>query len=120
MNAIAFTREVRVLSVAHLRCPVRASKDGRTHCAEHHPSRRGEGAAPQDDAACIAPAEINLDSILLICPSCQCVAAVVLDREGKSPSLLAHPVPPEGRMRIRHENAGRGAMDAKAATDERG
>jgi hypothetical protein len=33
-----------------LRCELlRASKDGRTHCAEHHPSRRGEDAAPQDD-----------------------------------------------------------------------
>jgi hypothetical protein len=28
-----------------LRCPVRASKDGRTHCAEQHPSRRAEDGA---------------------------------------------------------------------------
>jgi hypothetical protein len=28
---------------------LRASKDGRTHGAEQHPSRRGEDAAPQDD-----------------------------------------------------------------------
>jgi hypothetical protein len=28
MNAIAFTREVRALPAARLRCPVRASKDG--------------------------------------------------------------------------------------------
>jgi hypothetical protein len=33
--------------------------------------------------------QINLDSILLSCPSCQCVAAVALDREGKSPSFLS-------------------------------
>jgi hypothetical protein len=28
--------------------------------------------------------QIKLDSILLSCPSCQCVAAIALDREGKS------------------------------------
>jgi hypothetical protein len=36
MNAIAFTRRC-----AHLR----ASKDGRKHGAEHHPSRRAEAGA---------------------------------------------------------------------------
>jgi hypothetical protein len=41
MNAIAFTREERPLG--------RVLKDGRKHGAEHHPSRRGQKAAPQDD-----------------------------------------------------------------------
>jgi hypothetical protein len=36
-----------------VRCELlRASKDGRTHCAEQHPSRRSQAAAPQDDASC--------------------------------------------------------------------
>jgi hypothetical protein len=37
MNAIAFTREERALA--------RVSKDGHTHCAEHHPSRRAKNGA---------------------------------------------------------------------------
>jgi hypothetical protein len=32
---------------------LRASKDGHTHCTEQHPSRRGEGAAPQDDGTVV-------------------------------------------------------------------
>jgi hypothetical protein len=42
MSAIAFTRRCELL---------RASKDGRKHRAEHHPSRRGQVAAPQDDGS---------------------------------------------------------------------
>jgi hypothetical protein len=50
-NALAQGRLVAVI----LRCELlRASKDRRTHCAEHHPSRRGQAAAPQDDASCFS------------------------------------------------------------------
>jgi hypothetical protein len=49
---------------------------------------------------------------LLSCPSCQCVAAVVLDREGKSASLLAYPVPREGALAI--------VTDVGAGSDGRG
>jgi hypothetical protein len=50
-----------------VRCePLRASKDGRTHCAEHHPSRRAEDGAHlrmtvvslQDDRALAATAPV--------------------------------------------------------------
>ena len=104
----------------------RASKDGRTHCAEHHPSRRAEdGAHLRMTAEIVSQVlriteQIGLDSILVICPSCQCVAAVALDREGKSASLLRPSRPTRGAYAHSSRNAGRGAMDAKAATDERG
>jgi hypothetical protein len=57
--------------------------------------------------------KINLDSILLICPSCQCVAAVALDREGKSASLLVPSRPERGALAIA-TSVGRDAVDADA------
>jgi hypothetical protein len=45
--------------------------------------------------------QIKLDTISLICPSCQCVAAVELDREGKSAAyFLPSRTHEEGRFAI--------------------
>jgi hypothetical protein len=62
--------------------------------------------------------QIKLDSILLICPSCQCVAAVKLDLEGKSPSLLSlSRALEEGRFAI-VTDVGAGCGGRKDAIDE--
>jgi hypothetical protein len=44
--------------------------------------RNEKHSKPQADK--LIGLQIKLDSILLSCPSCQCVAAIALDREGKS------------------------------------
>jgi hypothetical protein len=86
-----------------VRCELlRARKDGHKHRAEHHPSRRAQdGGHLTGERFAFVPGmtqrmslllqektrrirKIRLDSILLSCPSCQCVAAIALDREGKS------------------------------------
>jgi hypothetical protein len=41
-----------------------------------------------------------LDTILLICPSCQSVATVVVDRSGKSVAFKGRPASNEGRIMI--------------------
>jgi hypothetical protein len=46
--------------------------------------------------------QIKLDTNFLSCPSCQCVAAVELDREGKSPSHLTPSRPERGGVGHRH------------------
>ena len=62
--------------------------------------------------------KINLDSILLICPSCQCVAAVELDREGKSAAyFLPSRALEEGRIAI-VTDVGAGSDGRKNAIDE--
>jgi hypothetical protein len=66
-----------------------------------------------------AKKEKNLTAHSLFCPSCQCVAAVDLDRGRKSAAPLTSSRPERG-VGHRHERWARGAMDAKAATDERG
>jgi hypothetical protein len=42
----------------------------------------------------------RLDSHLLICPSCQSVAPVVVDRSGKSVAFKGRPASNEGRIMI--------------------
>src|SRR5271156_5383494 len=61
--------------------------------------------------------KIKLDSILLSCPSCQCVAAVVLDREGKSLPYSSYPVPREGALAI-VTDVGAGSDGRRCAFDE--
>jgi hypothetical protein len=69
----------------------------------------------QDASLCLNK---NLTRILLICPSCQCVAAVKLDRKGKSASHLTPSHPTRGALRT-SRNARWDAVDVEFAKDER-
>jgi hypothetical protein len=58
---------------------------------------------------------ISLDRNSLICPSCQNVAGVVVDRGRKSPAFSVHPVPARGACRP-SRNVGRGERWARRVT----
>ena len=53
----------------------------------------------------------------MICPSCQSVATVIVDRTPKSKAESPRLVPHEGRIAI-VTDAGRDAVDARGASDE--
>ena len=62
-------------------------------------------------------AKKKLDTILLICPSCQSVAVAGVDRHGKSVAFRVHPVPARWALAI-VTNVGRDAVDASLREDE--
>jgi hypothetical protein len=64
-----------------------------------------------------ASIQIKLDSDSLICPSCQNVAPIIVERERKSPAFGVRPVPQEGTSAV-VTNVGAGCGGRRLREDE--
>jgi hypothetical protein len=94
---------------------LRASR--RMGCSTRGPwfSRRCEASSGDGANAPPHHEEIILDSDSLICPACQNVAVISVERGGKSPAFMAYPVPARGACRP-SRNVGRGERWARRVT----
>ena len=95
----------------------RSGYSATAHQAMHREARKVSRGSrlPRRVARAVSINFQSLDGNLVICPSCQNVAGVVVERGRKSPAFSAYPVPARGACRP-SRNVGRGERWARRVT----